>query len=213
VTPTGEIIADPARGTMMGNRGGAFHRPDQTLGRRRWASRQWICCRLAFKDRRRAIMQPGRYTELFFLDEATALAAGHRPCFECRRHDAERFRHCFARAHGLVRSPSAPDMDRQLHGERTGDGSHSRRSTEAAALPPGVMVLIEDVPHLVLAGRSDAYVQLARWSLAGYAAPIEIALTQIVPVLTPPNIVAVAAVGYPIAVHPSAAEPLRQRSP
>ena len=86
VTPEGEIIATPHRGLMMGNRGGAFHLPDQTLRPRRWATRQWIACVLEFKGRHRAaMMQPNRYTELFFLDEATALAAGHRPCFECRR--------------------------------------------------------------------------------------------------------------------------------
>ena len=92
VRPDGEIIATPHRGLLLGNRGGAFHLPDRTLGTRRWASRQWIACVLEFKGRHRAaMMQPNRYTELFFLDEATALAAGHRPCFECRRRDAERF--------------------------------------------------------------------------------------------------------------------------
>ena len=84
VTPEGEIIATAARGTMMGNRGGCLHRPDKTLGRRRWVTRQWICCELRFRGRHRVVMTPGQYTELFFLDEATALAAGHRPCFECR---------------------------------------------------------------------------------------------------------------------------------
>ncbi|MEO1001299.1 MAG: hypothetical protein AAFW69_11970, partial [Pseudomonadota bacterium] len=84
VTPFGEIEADPARGLWLGNRGGRFHRDDRTLGRRRHASRAWIYCVLNFKGRRRAVMGPG-YTELFFLDEPTALAAGHRPCFECQR--------------------------------------------------------------------------------------------------------------------------------
>ena len=86
----------------MGNRGGAFHLPDQTLGPRRWATTQWIACVLEFKGRHRQVMQPNRYTELFFLDEATALAAGHRPCFECRRADAERFAELWARAQGLA---------------------------------------------------------------------------------------------------------------
>ena len=98
VTPEGEIIATPHRGLLMGNRGGAFHLPDQTLGPRRWATRQWIACVLEFKGRHREVMRPNRYTELFFLDEATALAAGHRPCFECRRSDAERFAELLARA-------------------------------------------------------------------------------------------------------------------
>ena len=74
----------------MGNRGGAFHAADRTIGTRRWATRQWIACVLEFKDRHREVMQPNRYTELFFLDEATALAAGHRPCFECRRAEARK---------------------------------------------------------------------------------------------------------------------------
>ena len=85
VTPDGSIVAIAARGTVMGNRGGAIHQPNRTLGKRRWASRQWICCRLEFNGRRRALMQPGRYTELFFLDEATALAAGPVHAFGRRR--------------------------------------------------------------------------------------------------------------------------------
>src|SRR5262245_54438786 len=97
VDPFGELAADPARGTLFGNRGGRFHHDDRTLGRRRWASRCWICCRLQFKGRQRNVW--GRsYTELFFLDEVTALAAGHRPCFECRRQDADLFASLWARA-------------------------------------------------------------------------------------------------------------------
>ena len=88
VDPFGELFADPARGTFMGNRGGRFHTPARTLTARRWASRQWICCVLTFKGRHRDVWGQF-YTELFFLDEPTALAAGHRPCFECRRQDAE----------------------------------------------------------------------------------------------------------------------------
>src|SRR5947199_10356022 len=88
VTPFGELIAISARGTMFGNRGGRFHRDDRTLGARRWASRQWICCVLSFKGRRHSVWGPTSYTDLFFLDEVTALAAGHRPCFECLRADA-----------------------------------------------------------------------------------------------------------------------------
>ena len=91
VSPFGELFASPARGTMFGNRGGKFHRDDKTLGSKRFASRQWICCVLQFKNRQRDVW--GRYyTELFFLDEVTALAAGHRPCFECRREEAKRSR-------------------------------------------------------------------------------------------------------------------------
>ena len=87
VTPFGDIAAVSARGGMMGNRGGRLHGPERRLGRRRWASRAWICCELAFRGRQRVVMGES-YTELFFLDEAVALAAGHRPCFECRRREA-----------------------------------------------------------------------------------------------------------------------------
>ena len=117
VDPFGDLIATPARGTMYGNRGGKFHRDDKTLGARRWASRQWICCVLDFKGRRRDVW--GRfYTELFFLDEPTALAAEHRPCFECRRKDAETFAEKWREARRLSRLPYAPEMDDVLHDER-----------------------------------------------------------------------------------------------
>ncbi len=121
VTPEGEIIATPQRGLMMGNRGGAFHLPDQVLGARRWASKQWIACVLEFKGRHRAaMMQPNRYTELFFLDEVTALAAGHRPCFECRRADAELFAGLWARSFGRRARAHAGEMDEVLQAERVG---------------------------------------------------------------------------------------------
>src|SRR5436853_7042816 len=90
VSPFGDLFAGPALGLFMGNRGGRFHRDDRTLSSRRWVSRQWICCRLQFNNRHRDVWKTG-YTELFFLDEPTALAAGHRPCFECRRADALAF--------------------------------------------------------------------------------------------------------------------------
>src|SRR3954451_19856984 len=112
VDPFGELIATSARGLLFGNRGGRFHRDPETLGNRRWASRQWICCVLAFKQRHRKVWRNG-YTELFFLDEVTALAAGHRPCFECRRKDAKAFAEYWGRARGME-TPHAPDMDRVL---------------------------------------------------------------------------------------------------
>ena len=117
VTPFGELLAVPARGTFFGNRGGRFHTDAKTLTARRWASRQWICCVLDFKGRQRDVW--GRfYTELFFLDEPTALAAGHRPCFECRRKDAEAFAEYWRAAHRLRRRPYAFTMDEVLHRER-----------------------------------------------------------------------------------------------
>src|SRR6185437_4847604 len=110
VDPFGNLFAAPARGTLMGNRGGRFHTGDRTLTTRRWASRQWICCVLDFKNRQRDVW--GRfYTELFFLDEVTAFAAGHRPCFECRRKDAEDFAGRWQAAFKLRAPPRAPEMD------------------------------------------------------------------------------------------------------
>ena len=104
VTPFGDLSAAPARGTFMGNRGGRFHTDARTLTARRWASRQWICCVLDFKRRQRDVW--GRYyTELFFLDEPTALAAGHRPCFECRRKEAQVFAARWQQASGFPRRP------------------------------------------------------------------------------------------------------------
>src|SRR5262245_2383681 len=117
VDPFGELFATAARGTMFGNRGGKFHRDDRTLGARRHVSRAWSCCRLAFKGRQRQVWGRG-YTELFFLDEVTALAAGHRPCFECRRYDAQDFADRWQRAFKLPARPRASEMDKVLQPER-----------------------------------------------------------------------------------------------
>src|SRR5271154_4967101 len=124
VSPHGELFASPARGSLFGNRGGRFHTDARTLTARRWASRQWICCVLDFKNRRRNVW--GRYyTELFFLDEVTALAAGHRPCFECCRKDANEFAALWQTAKKLDAPPYAPEIDEVLHRERL-DG-HTKR--------------------------------------------------------------------------------------
>ncbi|MEL7303179.1 MAG: hypothetical protein AAGJ53_05760, partial [Pseudomonadota bacterium] len=126
VRPDGEIVAISERGTMMGNRGGRIHTTDKTLSRRRWASHHWICCVLEFRGRQREVMAPRSYTELFFLDEATAFAAGHRPCFECRRADANRFAEVFAETRSdsdsgdTVKTTRATvaEIDAVLHAER-----------------------------------------------------------------------------------------------
>ncbi len=201
VMPSGEIIATTARGTMMGNRGGAFHRPDRTLGSARWASRQWICCVLSFKGRHRAVMQPNRYTELFFLDEATALAAGHRPCFECRRQDAIRFAVCWQRAQGLSQRHSAPEMDAILHRERvTREGHKVTYRAAARELPAGTFVR-RDPPgsDYLFDGK-----RLLPWAPQGYGAPVEIDLHEPLTVLTPRSIVAALSAGYAPMLHPTA---------
>src|SRR4051812_42256843 len=142
VDPFGELIATPARGTLFGNRGGRFHRDDRTLGKRRSASRQWICCVLRFKGRHRKVWGRG-YTELFFLDEVTALAAGHRPCFECRRADAKAFAQNWARAKSIP-IPHAPEMDIVLQSERLDGRVKRTHEMRIADLPDGAMLALAD---------------------------------------------------------------------
>jgi hypothetical protein len=195
VTPFGELIATPARGTMYGNRGGKFHRDDQTLGRRRWASRQWICCVLSFKGRHHPVWRE-RYTALFFLDEVTAFAAGHRPCFECRRADAKAFAEKWAEAKG-IRVPRAPDMDLVLQSERL-DGREKRtHDMRVDDLPDGAVVALDGA---AFAARGS---HLLRWSADGYAEKIP-RPRGVANVLTPPSIVGVLAAGYRPQWHPSA---------
>ena len=139
VDPFGNLFADASRGLLFGNRGCRFHRDGQTLGARRWVSRRWICCRLDFKGRHRDVWGRG-YTELFFLDEPTALAAGHRPCFECRRADARAFAAAFARGPAV----SADEIDRVLHAERL-DGRAKRAHRRALdGLPDGSVLTLAD---------------------------------------------------------------------
>jgi len=199
VTPFGEIVADAARGAIMGNRG-RFHRPDRTLGAARWASKAWIICVLRFKNRHRQVMQPRSYTELFFLDEATALAAGHRPCFECRRSDAERFIGLWRRTCPRDRLLRAGDLDTQLHGERLGPDRSQRRSRRKAEhLPDGAMVALDGKAWLKVDGR------LAAWSIEGYRDARPLPAGKILDVLTPATTLDVLAAGYAPFVHATAA--------
>lgn len=186
----------------MGNRGGALHDAARQLKRRRWVSRQWICCRLAFNDRRRQVMAPGRYTELFFLDEATALAAGHRPCFECRRQDFLWFAVLWARAHGGDRRAVAGDIDDRLHAERL-DPAGGKLTWRAplADLPSGAFIRLDGQPRLVLGGH------LLAWAPDGYRDPVERPDDRSVDVLTPRATVSVLAAGYCPSLHPSAEAP------
>ena len=139
VLPDGEIVAIRARGTMMGTRGGRIHDPEtRTLLSRRWTSKAWICCVTDFKGRHRPVM--GRsYTELFFLDEVTALAAGHRPCFECRRKDAIRFAEFFAEPQGWTGRAQAAEMDNILHGQRLAPPARIDVDDALARCPDGVL--------------------------------------------------------------------------
>jgi hypothetical protein len=199
VTPEGEFIADPARGRLMGNRGGRLHDQAKALGARRWASKQWIACRLEYRDRQREVMGPRGYTELFFLDEATALAAGHRPCFECRRQDAQRFAAAWAEAHGLTRRPSAAQMDQVLHAERlTPDGAKRTFRARLGFVPEGAIVRGAAGPWLRLGNR------VLDSTPAGYRDPCLFDPRLSVEVLTPPCIIAVLKIGYVPLLHESA---------
>lgn len=207
VDPFGEIVATPDRGLFMGNRGGCFHNDDQTLTRRRWASRQWITCVLEWKGRKRQLMQPRLYTELFFLDEATALAAGHRPCFECRRADSNRFFDALrAGVPGMGGDGAklyADSVDRLLHEERVDARTKMKRTTEALVgqLPDGAMVTLRGdaaPPHLLMGGK------LFPWSFGGYGAAVKADRAEGVTVLTPSATLAALRAGYLPIVHPSA---------
>jgi hypothetical protein len=203
VMPTGEIVTDPGRGLIMGNRG-CLHGQGRSLGVSRWRSKLWICCLLEYKGVQRDPMPPGRWTALFFLDEATALSAGHRPCGYCRRADYLAFAQAWRAARHLPRRPLAPEMDAALHAERT-DRSRRKLSYLApvAGLPGGVMVRLAGQPGLLLNG------QVRPWSFRGYGAPARAGPAGPVEVLTPPSIVAAITAGYQPLVHPSALAGLR----
>jgi hypothetical protein len=199
VLPTGEIVADPSRGLLMGNRG-CIHNPDRRLGASRWRTKMWISCVLQWRNVRRDVMPPGRWTALFFLDEATALAAGHRPCGYCRRADFFDFCEAWRRAEHLSARLRAGEMDIQLHAERV--DRHTRRQVtrpaRIAELPDGVMVRHDG--QLALLNRR----KLLGWSLSGYGDPVEVSAAETVELLTPPLMVAVIAAGYRPLVHPTA---------
>ena len=183
---------------MFGNRGGRFHRDDRTLGTRRWASRQWICCVLRFKNRRHPVWRD-RYTALFFLDEVTAFAAGHRPCFECRRADAKSFAERWAQAEGVA-VPHAPEMDVMLQAERLDGRAKRTHDLPIEGLPDGTVVSLSGRPDAAFALRGS---NLLRWSEHGYVEKLA-RPRGVVTVLTPPSIVAVLGAGYPPLWHPTA---------
>jgi hypothetical protein len=197
VTPFGDLSASPARGTFMGNRGGRFHTDAKTLTARRWASPQWICCVLDFKGRQRDVW--GRYyTELFFLDEPTALAAGHRPCFECRRKEAQAFAASWQQALRLPAPPKAGEMDDVLHAQRLQGRAKRLHRRNIEALPDGAFVALEEGAFAVRGGA------LLRWTPDGYATRRRRPRGVAVDVLTPPAILTVLSVGYRPDWHPSA---------
>jgi hypothetical protein len=203
VTPFGEIAAVLERGTVMGNRGRLHDEEGQI--RRPWQVKRWLLCRLKFNGRRRTIMAPDRYTELFFLDEATGLAAGHRPCFECRRQAFRAYVDAWAIGNSGVLGagrPTAGSIDDRLHAERVGpDRSKHTFLANLDDLPDGVFVTLE--------GRAeDAFLirggELLAWSPGGYRERRPRPIGELVSVLTPDSTVKVIMAGYVPEVHSSA---------
>lgn len=192
VTPLSALIADPARGLVYGNRG-CLHNERGEI-RRMTVTRRWISCRLQFKGwHRKQLLQPGRFTELFFLDEATAFAAGHRPCALCRREDYNRFL-------AVVGADGADEIDLRLHDERLVGNTRRLHAMPAATLPDGAFVMHDGAPHLVLGAA------LRRWTPAGYTTRVARPARQL-EAITPPSLLPVLRAEWPSAVpllHPSA---------
>jgi len=203
VTPFGDLTAVPERGTFMGNRG-ILH-DERGRIRRAWQVKRWLVCVTEFRGRKRTVMTPNRYTELFFLDEATALAAGHRPCAECRHARYIAFRKAWAKGRGDgddSPKPSADEMDNVLHSERVGqDRSKGFFSSALDHLPDGVLVAQLDLPEQAWLVLGDS---LWRWSPAGYCDRMIRSKKTWVKVLTPKSTVAAIKAGYTPELHPSA---------
>jgi hypothetical protein len=196
VTPSGDIIATPHRGLFTGNRG-IIHDPATKTLTRRWAGKAWLTCVCEFRGRRREVMGGRSWTELFFLDEATALSAGHRPCFFCRRDDALKFRAAWEEGNG-VKDVLAPEIDDVLHGERL-DGGKKRLhalTMPIEELPDGAMVQQDSESFLIARGR------IWLWSPGGYRAAQDTISGAVL--LTPPSTLRALSAGYRPVLHPSA---------
>ena len=199
VTPSGDIVADPHRGMFTGNRGIIHDPATKTLLRKRWSNPAWLICVCEFRGRRREVMGGRSWTELFFLDEATAFAAGHRPCFYCRRDDANRFRAAWEQGNGTA-DLCAPEIDAVLHRERLAGGRKRLHALPMPleTLPNGTMVQSGEESFMIAQGRP------LRWSFAGYhetTAPLVDAM-----LLTPSSTMRALAAGYRPVLHPSAME-------
>ena len=198
VMPTGEIVATPHRGMFTGNRGIIHDPATKMLLKKRWATPAWITCVCEFRGWRRKVMGTRSWTELFFLDEATAFAAGHRPCFFCRRDDANRFRAAWQEGNGVT-DILARDMDALLHRERLDRGSKRLHPLPMPVekLPNGAMVQAGDACFLIVQGRP------LQWSMAGYRKADD--AIDDAKLLTPPSTLRALSAGYRPMLHPSAA--------
>ncbi|MBR0913445.1 hypothetical protein [Bradyrhizobium japonicum] len=197
VTPTGDIIATPHRGLFTGNRGIIHDPATRTLLKKRWSSPAWLTCVCEFRGRRREVMATHSWTELFFLDEATAFAAGHRPCFYCRRDDANRFRAAWEKGN-RVRDVRMHDIDTVLHHERLDHGKKRLHAllVPLEQLPDGAMLQQGEESFLLMQGGT------LLWSAAGYVEGArELDDAQL---LTPPSTLRAMSAGYEVTLHPSA---------
>jgi hypothetical protein len=196
VTPMGDIVAIALRGAWTGNRG-ILHSGEEIV--RFHASDLWITCELEFQGRRRAQWLPGRWTHLYFHDEAVSLAAGHRPCAECRRESYDAYRAAWAEGLGVER-PSAKQMNRRLHGERIVRGTHRRRLHELSwtDLPDGAFVVLDDAPAVVIGDH------VAVWTHEGYLGRQTRPAHGTAHVITPPSTVAALRAGYAVQIDDAA---------
>jgi hypothetical protein len=194
VTPFGDIVAIEQRGLFMGNRGIIHDPATRTLLTRRWTNKAWIVCVCEFRGARRKVMSRRSWTELFFLDEATAFAAGHRPCYHCRRAAALAFAGAWARAHGLSHV-GASLIDERLHAERLQDGAQKihRLRGSPADLPDGAMIVSSGDAYVVAGGRAH------RWTAQGYEPARR--LRRADGLLTPPSTIATLRAGYACVVY------------
>lgn len=192
VDPSGNIINTAARGSWMGNRG-QLH-DDTKFIQRSFKLKAWLTCRLQFRDRRRIVMAPGLYTELFFLDEATAFAAGHRPCFECRREDHYRFKMYWLKGnkeYGFSKKTPIKDIDAVLHNERINHaGNKVTYLDNIDNLPTGTFIFMNEQPYLIASN------YLHHWTAFGYDNKKTLPTNQIVTILTPRSIVNTFSAGY-----------------
>lgn len=192
VDPFGRIFRTSARGSFMGNRG-VIHNGQQQITHA-FKHKAWITCALEFKGRKRTVMTPGRWTELFFLDEATAFAAGHRPCFECRKEDAKKFKACWIQgnpSYNFSMTTSIKEIDEVIHRERIDSEKNKVTHQQIAAdLAEGTFVVINTEPHLFSQGR------LHRWTPFGYDNTTAVPEGSMLTVLTPYSIVNAFRAGY-----------------
>jgi len=192
VNPSGEIIITPHRGAWLGNRGVLHNEQQQII--RPYKIKAWITCVLSFRGRHREVMQPNRWTELFFLDEVTAFSAGHRPCFQCRYEDHQRFKTYWLKGNpefGFNMKTPVAEIDNILHQERVAANKTKVTYEEKLInLPDGTFILIQDLPYLI----KDS--QLHLWTPAGYEKSVPLSDVDLINVLTPKSIVNMFRAGY-----------------